>query len=94
MIELNLQSKVNQCLKCNQNFDNSSDRLFENLGELATPQQVAGVLGLSVLTIYDWKYRGKNFGVPQEMFVKINNRRIYIRKSILIDWLSTTNKEV
>ena len=94
MMEYNLRSKVNKCLNCNQNFENSSDGLFENLGELATPQQVAEVLSLSVLTIYDWKYRGESYGVPTEMFVKINNRRIYIRKSILINWFNQNQRRI
>ena len=67
-----------------------TDSLFENLPELIRPAVAANVLNLSTWTIYDWKYRQKQRGVPSNLFVKIN-RNLYIRTSVLKRWIASQN---
>ncbi|WP_407652939.1 helix-turn-helix domain-containing protein [Bdellovibrio svalbardensis] len=64
--------------------------LFENLKALLTPNEVCELLGISIKTIYDWKYRGALRGVPRELFVKLN-RRLFIRTDILRKWIFSQN---
>ncbi|MBD66007.1 MAG: hypothetical protein CME62_12425 [Halobacteriovoraceae bacterium] len=56
--------------------------LFDNLPEIMRPHKVADLLGLSVKTIYDWKYRGKTRNIPSDLFLKLN-RSLYIRTEVL-----------
>mgnify|MGYP001253402011 CR=1 FL=1 len=67
-----------------------SKMLFENLPELMKPQKAAGVLGISVKTIYDWKYRGQTRNIPSDLFIKIN-RSLYIRTDALRRWVISNN---
>jgi hypothetical protein len=62
--------------------------LFENLPELLRPRLAAKVLGLSVATIYDWKYRGKMRNIPSDLFLKLN-RTLYIRTNVLKLWVAS-----
>lgn len=48
---------------------------------------VAKSLGVSLETIYDWKYRAKKRKVPAGMFVKIG-RMLFINTTILKVWLN------
>lgn len=65
-------------------------RLFDNLPKLMRPEQVASYLGLSIKTIYDWRYRGCLRKVPREMFLSLN-RRLFIRTDVLLDWIASQN---
>lgn len=67
-----------------------SPQFFENLPELLRPEKAATVLGLSVKTIYDWRYRQKKLGVPDRLFLKFN-RILYIRTNVLMEWISSQN---
>ena len=64
--------------------------LFENLPELIRPRELARVLGISLATIYDWRYRGKMRNVPVNLFLKIN-RNLFIRTEVLRSWISLQN---
>ena len=64
--------------------------LFENLPELMKPEAVAQLLGVSVLTIYDWKYRQRLRGAPNGLFIKLN-RLLYLRTEVLRQWISSQN---
>lgn len=66
------------------------DLLFENLPQILRPDRVALILGLSIKTIYDWHYRQKERGVPEELFVKFN-RSLYLRTDILKQWIASQN---
>lgn len=61
-------------------FLESSDR------KLIRVCEVASILGVSLETIYDWKYRAEVRNVPGEMFVKIG-RMLFVRTDILREWI-------
>ncbi len=48
------------------------------------------LLGVSVKTIYDWRYRQKLRGVPDGLFLKIN-RLLYLRTEVLRQWIRSQN---
>ena len=75
-------SKQNQ----KENLNNNSDELFQNLPKLIRPEFLASLLGLSISTIYDWKYRAKMRKIPEKLFLKICGR-LYIRTDVLNKWL-------
>lgn len=62
--------------------------LFDNLPEIIRPRYTAKLLGLSVKTIYDWKYRGEMRNIPSDLFIKIN-RSLYIRTDVLRRWVTS-----
>ena len=63
---------------------------FENLNAIERPDIVASALGISIKTIYDWRYRGRRRGVPANMFLTFN-RRLFIRTNILAEWIASQN---
>jgi len=67
-----------------------SGKLFENLPELIKPTAAAAILGISVKTIYDWRYRLKQRKIPDGFFVKVN-RSLLIRTKILKQWIASQN---
>lgn len=71
-------------------LEGSRDLFFENLPDLLRPKRAASVLGLSVKTIYDWRYRQKKRCIPDELFLKIN-RILYLRTAVLKEWISSQN---
>lgn len=79
-------SENDNYIKGLQCYDNeteiSSSVLFDNLPEIIRPRYTAKLLGLSVKTIYDWKYRGEMRNIPSDLFLKIN-RSLYIRTDVL-----------
>lgn len=66
-------------------------KLFENLKELLTPQEVQDHFGISPKTVYDWKYRPVIRGVPPGLFVKFN-RKLYVRTDVLRNWFLSQNR--
>ncbi len=64
--------------------------LFDNLPKLIRPKMIAKELGLSVATIYDWKYRAKMRKIPENLFLKIAGR-LYIRTDVLSLWIMSGN---
>lgn len=66
------------------------EMFFDNLPELVRPEVAASVLGLSVKTIYDWRYRQKQLRVPEDLFVKFN-RFLYLKTPILRHWITSQN---
>ncbi|TVQ79813.1 MAG: helix-turn-helix domain-containing protein [Bradymonadales bacterium] len=54
------------------------------------PQRAAEILGLSIQTIYDWKYRAKLRKVPESLFIKLN-RTLYLRTDVLKEWITSQN---
>lgn len=64
--------------------------LFDNLPKLLRPEAVAPLLGISVKTIYDWRYRGRLRRIPQQLFLKVN-RFLYLRTDVLMDWIASQN---
>lgn len=69
-------------------YDNEA--LFENFPKLIRPKVLADLLGISVNTIYDWKYRGKTRRIPDNLFIKICGI-LYVRKDILKEWMIGRN---
>lgn len=67
--------------------------LFDNLPKLMRPEQVAAYLDVSIKTIYDWRHRGYLRGVPTTLFLS-HNRRLFIRTSVLLDWMASQNPGV
>lgn len=68
----------------------SSDPFFENLKGWMSPKEVSAHFGVSILTIYSWKAKSKRRNVPEGLFVKFN-RKLYLRTSVLINWISSQN---
>lgn len=68
----------------------SESVLFENSKGLLSPREVSDLLGISIKTIYDWKYRPSLRKVPQRLFVKFN-RKLFIRTDILRTWILSQN---
>ena len=64
--------------------------LFDNLPRLLRPDKAAALLGISVKTIYDWRYRGGLRRVPKYLFLKIN-RTLYLRTDMLAEWIASQN---
>lgn len=83
-------------MKNNNNQQHSSSGpqpehlFFDNLPELLRPERAASVLGLSVQTIYDWRYRQKLRRIPDGLFLKLN-RILYLRTDVLKGWISSQN---
>lgn len=75
----------------NENLDgNCSPNFLSNLPELIRLELAASILGISVKTIYDWRYRMKQRKIPADLFVKLN-RSLLIRTSILREWIASQN---
>lgn len=64
--------------------------IFDNLPDLLRPKIVSKLLGISVKTIYDWKYRGQMRSIPTDLFIKIN-RSLYINTRVLRRWILNNN---
>ncbi len=64
--------------------------IFENQPELMKPEAVAELMGVSIKTIYDWRYRQKQRKVPMGLFVKFN-RLLYLRTEVLKQWILSQN---
>ena len=84
------KNKKSQNPTFNKDSNKNSDRLFENLPELIRPIVAASALGISVSTIYDWRYRHNERKIPKEFFVKVN-RSLLIRTDILRKWIASQN---
>ena len=65
--------------------------LFENLRSIERPAAIAAVLGISVWTIYDWRYRSRQRKVPAGLFMTFN-RRLYLKTDILQEWIASQNR--
>lgn len=80
------------CSPCyNGNVDNEqSTMLFDNLPEILRPQMAAELLGISIKTVYDWRYRQKTRNIPDDLFIKFN-RFLYVRTSALKKWMNHQN---
>jgi hypothetical protein len=61
-----------------------------DLPELMRPESAAKVLGVSIKTIYDWRYRSEQRKIPAGLFVKIN-RSLLIRASVFREWIASQN---
>lgn len=67
-----------------------SQMFFDNLPELLRPEKVASLLGISIRTIYSWRYRQKQKRVPEGLFLKFN-RILYLNTKILRMWIAHQN---
>ncbi len=65
---------------------NSFNQLFDNLPKLIRPEVLSKHLGVSISTIYDWRYRGKMRNIPANLFFKISGK-LFLRKDVLVQWL-------
>lgn len=85
--DYNLKQQVyNEC----SSRRSASGKLFDNLPELIRPRELSRILGISIATVYDWKYRGRTRDVPINLFLKIN-RTLFIRTEVLKNWISLQN---
>lgn len=55
---------------------------------LMRAHDVASLLGVSLETVYDWKYRSKKKNIPDGTFVKINEM-LFVRSDLLRTWLNS-----
>lgn len=83
-------NQQNYCYTNGNHLGTAPFGLFENLPELLRPSAVSNLLGVSLGTIYDWKYRGKTRRVPGDLFLKLN-RSLYIRTEVLRNWIISNN---
>jgi hypothetical protein len=67
-----------------------SDDFLNELPELIRIELAASVLGVSIKTIYDWRYRSLKRRIPPGLFVKLN-RSLLMRTSILREWIASQN---
>jgi hypothetical protein len=67
-----------------------ADDFLANLPELIRLETAASVLGVSIKTIYDWRYRCEQRKIPVGLFVKLN-RSVLIRTNILREWIASQN---
>lgn len=70
---------------------NDQPLFFDNLPELMRPEKAASVLGVSIQTIYDWRYRRQERQIPPNMFIKIN-RMLYVQTKVLTEWIALQNR--
>ncbi len=70
--------------------NDDKDVIFDNLPEIIKSEVLANYLSVSIKTIYDWRYRGQTRNIPSNLFIKIN-RLLYIRKSVLLNWINSQN---
>jgi hypothetical protein len=68
----------------------STDLFFENLPALLGVEATASLLNLSVATIYDWRYRGKQKRVPPDLFLTFN-RKLFVKTEVLKRWIVSQN---
>jgi predicted DNA-binding transcriptional regulator AlpA len=52
---------------------------------------VADLLGLSIKTIYDWRYKQKTRNIPSDLFIKVN-RLLFVRTAVLRKWITSQNQ--
>lgn len=71
--------------------DDGSIKFFNNLPEIMKADAVADLLGLSIKTIYDWRYKQKTRNLPNNLFIKIN-RLLYLRTAVLREWITSQNQ--
>lgn len=71
--------------------EKSPDLFFNNLPEIMKAVTVADLLGVSVKTIYDWRYKQKTRNIPNDLFIKIN-RLLYLRTAVLRKWITSQNQ--
>lgn len=82
--------KSSSTRKADRDTLSSDSMLFDNFRGLEKPEAVAQILGISVKTIYDWRYRERQRKVPAGLFVTFN-RRLYLRSDILQEWIASQN---
>lgn len=71
--------------------NDASIEFFNNLPEIMKAVAVADLLGLSIKTIYDWRYKQKTRNIPNNLFIKIN-RLLYLRTAVLREWITSQNQ--
>lgn len=71
--------------------NDASIKFFNNLPEIMKAVAVADLLGLSIKTIYDWRYKQKTRNIPNNLFIKIN-RLLYLRTAVLREWITSQNQ--
>ncbi len=88
VINPNYNSDIN--MYNNKGSRSMGGTLFDNIPDIIRPIQAAELLGLSVSTIYDWKYRSKTKNIPSGLFFKLN-RLLYIRTEVLRIWIHSSS---
>jgi len=86
-------SQDNSNNKCYNTYsgEKSPDLFFNNLPEIMKAVAVADLLGVSIKTIYDWRYKQKTRNIPNDLFIKIN-RLLYLRTAVLRKWITSQNQ--
>lgn len=88
---LQSQDKVNKSRYNEGHGEKSPDLFFNNLPEIMKAVAVADLLGVSIKTIYDWRYKQKTRNIPNDLFIKIN-RLLYLRTAVLRKWITSQNQ--
>lgn len=65
-----------------------NQKFFENLPDLIRAENLASLMGLSVKTIYDWRYRARIRRVPAELFLKFRGK-LFVRTKVLKQWMAS-----
>lgn len=85
------QDKLYQKRYNENSGEKSPDLFFNNLPEIMKAVAVADLLGVSIKTIYDWRYKQKTRNIPNDLFIKIN-RLLYLRTAVLRKWITSQNQ--
>lgn len=84
-------NSINNGMVVSFGVNKESNEFFNNLPEIMKAVAVAELLGLSIKTIYDWKYKQKMRNIPNNLFLKIN-RLLYMRTAVLREWITSQNQ--
>jgi hypothetical protein len=68
--------------------NDASIKFFNNLPEIMKAVAVADLLGLSIKTIYDWRYKQKTRNIPNNLFL------LYMRTAVLREWITSQNQSL
>lgn len=65
-----------------------SESLFDNQENWLRPSEASARFRIPVATLYDWRYRAEEKGIPRGLFMK-DGRNLKIRKDLLRQYLAS-----
>lgn len=65
-----------------------TEQFFENRENLLRPSEASAKFRIPVATLYDWRYRAREKGIPPGLFIK-DGRNLKIRSDLLRQYLAS-----
>lgn len=65
-----------------------TDSFFENRKNLLRPSEASAQFDIPIATIYDWRYRSREKGIPPGLFIK-DGRHLKLRTDLLRQYLAS-----